>query len=376
MIYFIDFEATQFSGEIISMGCVDMNGRQFYSLVRPAALSEMTDFIVELTGIHPEELAAAPTADKVFARFLEWLRHDEVAVFYSYGDSDAHFLDRTLPHLSSFRAQLGLSIIRSALRDYAAEIGLAEELSSCEEVKSVTGLASVEIADGLRLGDFVSSKDFASLAGVDETTADALFAYYAAEKGDHHAAEGDLASYRAPLVDLFLFLHDRLEAGDVELTGEQAELVDSLYGQLSLLRVQLQSDLATRCGPSSYYGVADYFCGLEPQGRTLQIWQSLAKKRVWWDEEDEYQTLFGGFFGEAATPWSRARYDRELCQACRGRGFARRMVATAAEGDSAAGEAPQLLHAYRGREDMMPASTVGGVPAGAGLVHFTLCRPR
>ena len=122
MIYFIDFEATQFSGEIISMGCVDMNGRQFYSLVRPAALSEMTDFIVELTGIHPEELAAAPTADKVFARFLEWLRHDEVAVFYSYGDSDAHFLDRTLPHLSSFRAQLGLSIIRSALRDYAAEI--------------------------------------------------------------------------------------------------------------------------------------------------------------------------------------------------------------------------------------------------------------
>ena len=60
MIYFIDFEATQFSGEIISMGCVDMNGRQFYSLVRPAALSEMTDFTVELTGIHPEELAAAP----------------------------------------------------------------------------------------------------------------------------------------------------------------------------------------------------------------------------------------------------------------------------------------------------------------------------
>ena len=134
--------------------------------------------------------------------------------------------------------------------------------------------------------------------------------------------------------------------------------------------VQLQSDLATRCGPSSYYGVADYFCGLEPQGRTLQIWQSLAKKRVWWDEEDEYQTLFGGFFGEAATPWSRARYDRELCQACRGGGFARRMVA------GPAGQSPLRLHAYLGREDMMPASTVDGMPVSQGLVHFTLCRPR
>jgi len=140
--------------------------------------------------------------------------------------------------------------------------------------------------------------------------------------------------------------------------------------------VQLQADLDGPCGPSSRYGMADYFCGLAPQGRTLQIWQALARKRVWWDEEDEFQNLFGGFFGEADIPWSRARYDRELCQACRGRGFARRMVATAAEGDSAAGETPQLLHAYRGREDMMPASTVGGVPAGAGLVHFTLCRPR
>ena len=52
MKYFIDFEATQFSGEIISIGCVDENGRQFYTLVKPAKMSEMTDFIEELTGIH------------------------------------------------------------------------------------------------------------------------------------------------------------------------------------------------------------------------------------------------------------------------------------------------------------------------------------
>ena len=138
---------------------------------------------------------------------------------------------------------------------------------------------------------------------------------------------------------------------------------------------QLQRDLASGCGPSSRYGMADYFCGQAPAGRTLRIWQAFARKRVWWDEEEEFASLFGGFFGEAAEPWSRARLDRELCQACRGGGFASRQVSPAAGGDPA-GSGPARLHAYLGREDMMPVSTVGGVPAASGTVHFTACRPR
>ena len=122
MQYFIDFEATQFSGEIISLGCVDENGRQFYSLMKPAKPSAVTAFIVELTGIRPEDLADAPSADTVFNRFLDWMCRDEVAQFFSYGDSDAYFLERTLPHLTDFRAQLGLSVIHSSLCDYAAEV--------------------------------------------------------------------------------------------------------------------------------------------------------------------------------------------------------------------------------------------------------------
>ena len=88
MQYFIDFEATQFSGEIISLGCVDENGRQFYSLIKPAKPSAVTAFIVELTGIRPEDLADAPSADTVFNRFLDWMCRDEVAQFFSYGDSE------------------------------------------------------------------------------------------------------------------------------------------------------------------------------------------------------------------------------------------------------------------------------------------------
>lgn len=38
MKYFVDFEATQFAGEIISIGCVREDGKTFYSLVAPVIL--------------------------------------------------------------------------------------------------------------------------------------------------------------------------------------------------------------------------------------------------------------------------------------------------------------------------------------------------
>ncbi len=122
MKYFIDFEATQFSGEIISIGCVDETGRQFYTLLKPAKMRNITEFILELTHIGEEEIAAAPTADEAFCAFLDWLDDTKTADFYCYGDSDALFLSRTRRHLKSFRAQLGLSMIYGGLHDYSVDV--------------------------------------------------------------------------------------------------------------------------------------------------------------------------------------------------------------------------------------------------------------
>ena len=124
--------------------------------------------------------------------------------------------------------------------DYASEKALLEDLSECPEVKSASGLAGVEAMDGFSLGDAISFRDFSRIAGVDETAGQALFAYYAAEHGDHRAAQSDLQNYKAPMLDLFLFLHERVEAGDVELEQEQRALIDQLYGQLSMAATQLQ----------------------------------------------------------------------------------------------------------------------------------------
>ena len=130
--------------------------------------------------------------------------------------------------------------------DYAAERELLEELKLHPEVKSAMGLADIEAIEGHTITDAVDYTEFQNIAGIDEISAKAVFAYYAAEQGDHRAVRENLAGYKASLLDLFLFLHDRVEAGDVELEEDQVALIKQLFDQLSMVRGQLMSDNYSR----------------------------------------------------------------------------------------------------------------------------------
>ena len=124
--------------------------------------------------------------------------------------------------------------------DYEKEAALIDQLSATAHVESVLGLAGIEAMDGYRLGDSVDYHQFASLAGVDELTSQALFAYYAANAGEHRDAAEDLEGYTAPIIDLFSFLRDRAESGDIPLEAEQLATIESLSAQLDMGKNQLQ----------------------------------------------------------------------------------------------------------------------------------------
>ena len=71
MKYFIDFEATQFSNEIISVGCVREDGETFYSLVN-VQRNKITPFITDLTGISKNDVeivdfGMVDTSEKAYA---------------------------------------------------------------------------------------------------------------------------------------------------------------------------------------------------------------------------------------------------------------------------------------------------------------------
>lgn len=124
-------------------------------------------------------------------------------------------------------------------KDYDTEAEMLSEVSELSGVNSVLGLASIEVMDGYHLGDHISIDDFIALAGLDETSATALFAYYATSNSDFDDLDA-LHEYKVPLVDLFLFLYDVVQEGVIDVGEENAELINGLYGQLSDGKRQLE----------------------------------------------------------------------------------------------------------------------------------------
>ena len=119
MKYFIDLEATQFSNEIISIGCVREDGETFYSLVN-VSKNKMTNFITELTGITKEDVSTAPSSDEVFTKFYDWLIPDESKVqFFCYGNADLGFIRKNLNKATTVKAQMALSVLALHLIDYS-----------------------------------------------------------------------------------------------------------------------------------------------------------------------------------------------------------------------------------------------------------------
>lgn len=146
MKYFVDFEATQFSNEIIEIGCIREDGETFKSYVK--ADKKLTNFITNLTGITQDMVDNAPTSDEVFAQFYNWLRNDTEIEFYCYGNSDIDFVKRNLSKTVNFEAQAALSVIGMALNDYAITVknhfGLIKPIGLVKVLAHYRGVESID----------------------------------------------------------------------------------------------------------------------------------------------------------------------------------------------------------------------------------------
>ena len=119
MNYFIDFEATQFSEEIISVGCIREDGETFYALVAPVE-GKITPFITNLTGITKEMLKDALSPDRVFELFYDWMFADstDTPEFFVWGNSDKNFIRHTCHRTNSVKARIALGYIGASMKDY------------------------------------------------------------------------------------------------------------------------------------------------------------------------------------------------------------------------------------------------------------------
>lgn len=121
MRFFIDFEGTQFSQEIISVGVVAEDGETFYSTVKPKT-GKINNFITNLTGLTKEEISKAPTADDVFEKLWNWIEekaHMSNANFFVYGDQDFNFIRHTIKNCENYFANMCLCRMLGNLKNYS-----------------------------------------------------------------------------------------------------------------------------------------------------------------------------------------------------------------------------------------------------------------
>lgn len=120
MKFYLDFEATQFSRRIISIGCVTETGERFNTLVKPVNGDKVGKYVTDLTNITDEMVAVAPTADEAFKNFFAWFLMYETGLpqFFTYGN-DGQYIDATIKYMNDPVAIVFANSIKACLVDYS-----------------------------------------------------------------------------------------------------------------------------------------------------------------------------------------------------------------------------------------------------------------
>lgn len=121
MNFYLDFEATQFTHKVISIGCIASNGKTFYSLVN-AEDEQIGDYITKLTGLTDEMIQNAPSADSVFSSFRNFIHQEsqgEETFFFVYGHDDCHYLENTAGSIKNEEIKQFIYNLGDSLIDYS-----------------------------------------------------------------------------------------------------------------------------------------------------------------------------------------------------------------------------------------------------------------
>lgn len=203
------------------------------------------NFVPKISGVGRLAWRTRRVVPLVFAAVLvvACIGANRVSYVYSEAPLKTHNADvnRTASQAitDDFGDETVLAVVVPA-GDYTQEAALLDALSAVPEVKSAVGIAGTEAAGGYRLADAVDYRTFAQLSDVDSTSAQALFALYAAENGAAQTAAQDLSGYQVPLLKLFEFLNDKIADGTVTLSAAQAAQVTALSSQLERASAQLE----------------------------------------------------------------------------------------------------------------------------------------
>ena len=126
--------------------------------------------------------------------------------------------------------------------DYSIEKKMLEELESYDEIDSTKGLSNIEAEDGYMLEDKLTARQFSEMANLDYEAAQMIYTAYAIENEEYGQVIGNFASYKVPLVDMFLYVCDEADTGIVSLSQEDLDDLHDARDQMESALAQLQGN--------------------------------------------------------------------------------------------------------------------------------------
>ncbi len=130
--------------------------------------------------------------------------------------------------------------------DYGKERELLAALEAREEVAYSVGLSNTEAMDGYMLTDKLTARQFSELLEIDYEMAELLYTAYAVNDENYAKLVNGISTYSVPLIDMFMFLYDEVEAGYVTLEDDLMEDLESAHQQMSIAQEQLQGEAYSR----------------------------------------------------------------------------------------------------------------------------------
>lgn len=126
--------------------------------------------------------------------------------------------------------------------DYSSEKAILKEISELDNIKNATGLANIEIEDGKVLTDSFNPRMFSELLDIDIEESILLFQAYGVEHEQFQGIFQSAEEYEVPLIDMFLYLFEKIDQGVVSLDDDKQETVNSLRDTLMQGIDQLQGE--------------------------------------------------------------------------------------------------------------------------------------
>ena len=126
--------------------------------------------------------------------------------------------------------------------DYYKLSRIANSLEAMPEVKSVTSLANTEAKGGYMVSQPLTPRQFSEMADLDYDVAAMVYGMYASDKAEYGHIIGGIDKYRIPFLDIFMFLHDKIDEGYVELSEKERADIDDTFDKIIMGKKQLRGE--------------------------------------------------------------------------------------------------------------------------------------